>query len=437
MKLGTQYFDNEKGAIIIGLNGSGKSTILNQLKKDVKKEIIKYTDNNDNESDKNFICIDSETHIKEVSEGTNSLSIRSINNFIEKMNIEEKQPKKLFNTDELNNYKNNISEKTKDLFNKNNVFNTNLSIKYIPEIKIDNLLSAEMIIELNGNEYDLKKASSGMKSIISLALNNLNDDKIEGKVIAIDEIENFLHPEWIELAAFLINILFEKNIIIITTHSPLLLSLLLKENPEILSRVEKDDKKNYGSTITWNYQHLKEDIKNIILEKMEIFKNIENKEKIDEDYADKFIKFSLNDEISMIFFWEKPRIVEGLTEKTYLEQKYNKLFISAGGFHQFIVLDKIINCFNDKIDVKFLMDYDKNEPNREYNNHVFNKLKEYKDNTVYRISEGDFDKILNSKISKNKNLANHDKLPNAIDALIDGSNIDKEEMKKIETFFKL
>jgi ABC-type cobalamin/Fe3+-siderophores transport system ATPase subunit len=37
MKLGIQHFDNDKGAIIIGLNGSGKSTILNKLKEDSKR----------------------------------------------------------------------------------------------------------------------------------------------------------------------------------------------------------------------------------------------------------------------------------------------------------------------------------------------------------------------------------------------------------------
>jgi hypothetical protein len=136
--------------------------------------------------------------------------------------------------------------------------------------------------------------------------------------------------------------------------------------------------------------------------------------------------------------------VEGMTEKTYLEQKYNKSFISAGVFDQFIVLDKIINCFNNKINVKFLIDNDKKEsnigndkkqPNKEYNDYVFNKLKEYKENTVYKITKGDFDMVLNLGLSKkDKNLANHDKLPNAIDALINGSNIDKEEMKKIKTF---
>jgi AAA15 family ATPase/GTPase len=107
-----------------------------------------------------------------------------------------------------------------------------------------------MIIELNGNKYDLKKASSGMKSVVSLTLNNLNSKETEGKVIIIDEIENFLHPEWIELAGFLINIFFLKNVIIIVSHRPLLLSLLLKKNPELLSRVERDNEKKYGNIIT-------------------------------------------------------------------------------------------------------------------------------------------------------------------------------------------
>ena len=134
-----------------------------------------------------------------------------------------------------------------------------------------------MIIELNGNKYDLKKASSGMKSVVSLTLNNLNSKETEGKVIIIDEIENFLHPEWIELAGFLINIFFLKNVIIIVSHRPLLLSLLLKKNPELLSRVERDNEKKYGNIITWNYENFLKDIRSTILIKMEIFKSKEKR----------------------------------------------------------------------------------------------------------------------------------------------------------------
>ena len=129
-----------------------------------------------------------------------------------------------------------------------------------------------------------------------------------------------------------------------------------------------------------------------------------------------------------------PRIVEGQTEKTYLEQKYHKFFISAGGFHQFIVLHKIIKNFNNNINPMFLMDHDIKKYSMAYNNYIFNQLNEYKEGTVYRITEGDFDKLLHGKKSI---IMPYDKISKAIDALIDDSNLDKDEMEKIKTFFKL
>ena len=299
MKLGMQDFDNDKGAIIIGLNGSGKSSILNKLKEDGKKGIIKCIKNNNDKNDMDFIYIDSETHIKEITEGKNSLYNKSISNFIEKINKEEKQPENLFNKEELKRYEDHLIEISKKSFNKENIFDTNLSINYIPKIKKDDLLKAEIIITFNNVSYDLEKASSGMKSIIHLALNNINGEETIDKVIAIDEIENFLHPEWIELAAFLINILFEKNIIIITTHNPLLLSLLLKVNPEILSRVERDDKKDYGNVITWNYQHLIEDIKEVIEKKWKFLR----KKKIKKELIMHILINLLNTHLVMKYLW--------------------------------------------------------------------------------------------------------------------------------------
>lgn len=109
------------------------------------------------------------------------------------------------------------------------------------------------IIDVNGKQISLDKLSSGnlyliqrltslLKQVYSICINNsiniIDYKKIEG-LLLIDEAENHLHPKWQKV--FLRNILklFPKLQIIITTHSPFIVSSV--ENARVYVCTNKVD----------------------------------------------------------------------------------------------------------------------------------------------------------------------------------------------------
>ncbi|MGL5733155.1 MAG: ATP-dependent nuclease, partial [Metamycoplasmataceae bacterium] len=429
MKIGTQEFLNEKGAIIIGLNGSGKSSVLKKIKEDVKKNKIVVEKNNENE-EREIIFIDSVDNIGKATEGIRSLVSVKIKQIKEK--IVKNNEEILVNLKKSANEEFEEANQQLKMHEKREIFNSGITLNYGLEINNDvNILPS---IRFNNIDYDLEKASTGIKALVSLFINGLEGDDISNKVIVIDEIENFLHPEWIELAANLINNLWRKNnIIVLSTHSPLLLTLLMKENPETLSRIERKENRAYGNVITWNYLELKKNVMNIINKKKEIFANFLKTQykDINMNYSDSYIRSILSEETCNIFFYKNPKIVEGSTEKIYFEQKYNIFLVRAGGFHDYLILDSFLSAFDSEIIPKFLIDHDKGT-NKPYNDHVYKKLGEEK---IYRYKkEGDDFEIM----IHGEKVDDRQKIPKIIDFLISGEEAKNPgELENIEIFFNL
>jgi len=102
------------------------------------------------------------------------------------------------------------------------------------EISLDKLSS--------GNLYLIQRYISILKQVYSICINNnipIKDYKIVEGVILIDEAENHLHPKWQKV--FLRNILklFPRIQIIVTTHSPFIVSSI--ENAKVFVCVDKID----------------------------------------------------------------------------------------------------------------------------------------------------------------------------------------------------
>lgn len=409
MKIGNLEFSNSKGAIIVGQNMSGKSTIL--------KRIYELTENKGSNKGKiniegtyfELIYINAESVLSKTYEGKSSL-INEYNDKISKsLEIENIQNKyTIFNENELSNFNNNINEKLSNM-NINNILNTGISIKHTSSINRNRLVDFDINIEYKGRLFSINQLSGGAKIIVSILLNQLHTIN-SSKVILLDEIEAFLHPEWLEIIAKLINDLINNgNKIFIVTHNPILLSSLLRVNVDMLTTIEKGETEKDGVVKTINIENL---IKNIL----NIFKDIDslpsNTKEIDattytEKYIEKYIKYLLNQETCMMFFWENPIIVEGMSEKIYIEQKYNMNVITVGGFFQFVPLNELLLSVNMR--GKFIMDNDEiMKPNKnigQKNNFTYNRLLS-SGADVFRWKK-DFEYYINGKsIDKDKKITN-------------------------------
>lgn len=107
---------------------------------------------------------------------------------------------------------------------------------------------------LNGASFN--SLSHGEKTIYSFIVNLVNYNKNDF-LFFLDEPDNTLHPDWqkkfLNELIEIINILGKKTHIIITTHSPYVLSDLPKENVIFLEKDEATGKcKNVSDTVTIN-----------------------------------------------------------------------------------------------------------------------------------------------------------------------------------------
>ncbi|MFW6307743.1 MAG: AAA family ATPase [Campylobacterales bacterium] len=124
------------------------------------------------------------------------------------------------------------------------------SDKYHRRLFIE-LFELNLIGIKDGNEISFKELSSGEKNLIlqlSLAYDFLEKETKVGKILLLDEVDMFLHPEWTK--SFIYTIVkslseFKKYDvqIFIATHSPFLLSDIPKESVIFLDTVDKTTNK--------------------------------------------------------------------------------------------------------------------------------------------------------------------------------------------------
>lgn len=137
----------------------------------------------------------------------------------------------------------------------------------VGEFKYVSRTNLKPIVAVRGKELSIEKLSMGNLLILTHLVRTLyraygicslnhrpitQIDKIDG-VLLIDEIENHLHPKWQKKVIGLIQRYFPKFQLIITTHSPFVISSV--DNPKIFVCESMDDYSQI-SDISYNYANM-------------------------------------------------------------------------------------------------------------------------------------------------------------------------------------
>ncbi|MGL5630446.1 MAG: AAA family ATPase [Mycoplasmoidaceae bacterium] len=428
--------NNDKGAIIIGPNGSGKSKIIDTIYKTINKNnIISINEINDKDETKKTVeykvkKIDGSSFLKEDYEGAKcyfNKSLKMVNDKCKSnhdeyyLEIDKKNIKQC----------NDCLEKEK-LNDKRGVFE--IHYKCDKYIHIQNI---NIFINFCGREYTLEHCSTGLKTLISLLINGIENN--EKTFYLFDEIDAFLHPEWISLISEMIKeILLKENKIILVTHNPLFLAKLIKDNLEMISFVKWREKEGYGIIETLNWTKIIKKTKKENKKKLDSFAE-ENKNKLDsfaeenknknKKYIKNYIINTLTADTCRLFFDKNLLFVEGFNEQIYFNYKnYNHSVIQTGGFYQFPLIHfimKEIKKINNDINDKYIMDNDK----KKYNDDVFILLNKG-NKKAYRL-KGQFEEFyLGKKIKESRK-----KIESILNFVsMNNKEVDKEEMKNIEDF---
>ncbi|MGL4769241.1 MAG: ATP-dependent nuclease [Mycoplasmoidaceae bacterium] len=424
--------ENDKGAIIIGPNGSGKSKIINTIYENAKDETISIiTENKDQKDDGEkykIIKIDASSFLKKNFETKNS----NFNQYLEGIRDKCKN--------DFNEYYQEIDKETIEKCNeqlKENEENSNYKWKIFQICheceKYEHNPTIKTIVKFGGREYNLESCSTGLKTLISLLINGIENG--EKNLYLFDEIDAFLHPEWISLISKMIDKVLEKeNKIILVTHNPLFLTKLIKNNLEMISIIRWNEDKDYGSIYTLNWKEIIEKqmenskLKAELLDKASNEKSRE--EKYNKNYIKEYIINTLSADICRLFFDKKLLFVEGFTEQVYFNYKdYNYSVIQTGGFHQFPLMNFIVKeikkVYKD-INDKYIMDKDKNE----YNEEVFKLLNK----KAHRL-DGQFEELYLGTEGKDvkKSREKTEKILNFV-SLKNKKEKNKNQLKKLEKF---
>lgn len=172
--------------------------------------------------------------------------------------------------------------------------------------------SPHMLIDKNGDSFNLDQLSDGEKNVIALIgdiarrlsiANPYSEDALKGNgIILIDEVDLHLHPSWQQLIIKQLSNLFPNCQFIITTHSPQVLSQVKSESVFLLENIDNEisvmgDVKTYGK----NTDRILEDILGVDSrpsEIKELFRELFSLIERDLDAAEKLlivIKGKLND----------------------------------------------------------------------------------------------------------------------------------------------
>jgi len=124
---------------------------------------------------------------------------------------------------------------------------SNLRIKKIRDERVANSpIVSSLVINKNGNDYQLSQLSSGEKMMLMLVVdiarrltiaNPALSNPLDGfGIVLIDEIELHLHPQWQREILPALNKTFSNLQFIVTTHSPQVLSKIKNESIRLIEQ---------------------------------------------------------------------------------------------------------------------------------------------------------------------------------------------------------
>lgn len=358
--------ENIRNEIYIGYNGSGKTSKLEEINKDLnpknKNKNVIYIPTEQNFEDElkkektskngNFIYL-----IKEII-----YKIFGENDFIYKAN--EDEIKKIENREE---YKNEISKFLKNLKDDDFIFKTENFFKDKIEFNTLDFNLEKYETPSGKNNYSLIKI---LGSLFKYAIEkNINIEGFDNYYLIIDEPEKFSHPNLIKKIAFFLKEISNNINVILSTHSPSFISNFLdNQKTKVFLKNEGDNEFNYF-------------IVSDILKKLK-FCN------------DKIIYRFLNNNLLKIEFFEmlfskKVILVEDITTKTYLslilnsideQKKYDYSSLITFGWNNiddFIRFFEEINFKNTKI----IVDSDGSKGKN------YTKNGEYQSKIIYEFEE--------------------------------------------------
>ena len=129
----------------------------------------------------------------------------------------------------------------------------NTSRKDIAFTILDTLLYDDLLSEIdiswkldNGDELDLNRLSEGQKQIVLTLGANYVFEEDKNLLYLLDEPDVFLHPQWQQKYVSMFQSYNELSHVIITTHNPILIGNLQKEQVQEINNGKTVDSNNYS-----------------------------------------------------------------------------------------------------------------------------------------------------------------------------------------------
>lgn len=364
--------------VFIGPNGFGKTTKLN----DIKKELDSIKNNN-------TIMLSSELIFDdEVKDTVNtSMLMEYIITEILSDNATQEAKKQLEEAvdNSINNNTDMLNQKIEYALG----FNNKKKTKNILELRPDK--EYKKLVKINGD--DIKKSmGSGQKLLFLLSLIELS----KKENVLLDEPENHCHPSFLHEVARLINGISEKKNIYLSTHSPQLLSLLDIDFNNLVLLNDPSFKKEKKIELSKAISTLppKIDLGNLNKKSRSYYES--------EDLLVRNIKELHYRDFFEALFSKKVYLVEGLNDSLFLKKLLTKngkqyddysIFQTYGKPHM-LVFAYIFKSLD--IDVVILFDSDQNKEN-ENNILINNELKKYN----HYMFKNRIEEELGFKIDKN------------------------------------
>lgn len=339
----------QKNTILIGENGSGKSSLIDKLNDineiefsgttilfDPKIDILKVTNEN----------------LKDSVDGAKAVFKKEIE-ALEYHAIRVTIPSTVTSHPDLVALVSDLNTthgKSEDIISSKLKWNVSYAIN-------DALIKTICKFEFGGSTYDISALPSGVRKLIDIYFST-KGASTNKKLVLLDEVDNFLHPNWMRLVAeVIINLMNDENIIlVISTHNQDLLYLLgdYIENlgtPKLNAVGSRDYSVQYldwelaldfynsftSSTVPSGYAPLN----------MSDFKN-----KVKVRFSAEFAKALFSQSSILI-------LVEGITDQQYFKNKTRNLVVNSFGYFNFGLMLSIIKGLNGNFNgVKIISDGD-------------------------------------------------------------------------------